>query len=115
MRLFYGTGNTSKLRNMRALLEGLPIELISPLEHNIELPSVPENGNTPWENAKDKALAYFRATGMPSMGLDSGLYVEGLLQDEQPGTHVRRVNGRTLSDEEFINYYASIICPSIIA
>lgn len=108
MKLFYGTGNISKLRNMRALLEGFPIELISPLEHNIELPAVPENGNTPWKNAKDKALAYFRATGIPSMGLDSGLYVEGLLQDEQPGTQVRRVNGRTLSDEEFINYYVSI-------
>jgi 8-oxo-dGTP diphosphatase len=108
MKLFYGTGNSSKLRNMRALLEGLPIELISPLEYAGNLPEIPENGNTPWDNAKDKAMIYHKLTGMPSMGLDSGLYIEGLSLDEQPGTHVRRVGGRTLTDIEFIEHYSSI-------
>ena len=108
MKLFYGTGNVSKLRNMRALLEGLPVELISPLETGMTLPAIAEDGVTPWENAKKKALGYYRATGMPSLGLDSGLYLEGLPQDQQPGTHVRRVEDRTLSDGEFIQYYSAL-------
>ena len=108
MKLFYGTGNTSKLRNMRAILEGLPMELISPLEHPVALPEVSEDGQTPWDNAREKALAYYRATGMASMGLDSGLYMEGLPAEEQPGTHVRRVGGKTLTDAEFIDYYAGV-------
>lgn len=108
MKLFYGTGNSSKLRNMRVILEGLPVELISPLEHAVVLPQVREDGITPWDNALEKAVAYYKATGIPSMGLDSGLFLEGLPQCEQPGTHVRRVNGRTLSDEEFIDYYSEI-------
>ena len=32
MKLFYGTGNQSKLRNMRAILAGMPIELITPAD-----------------------------------------------------------------------------------
>lgn len=100
--------NSSKLRNMRALLEGMQIELISPLEHQIELPPVREDWNTPWDNAKEKALAYFRTTGIPSIGLDSGLFLEGLSKSQQPGIYVRRVNGRTLSDKEFIEYYSGI-------
>ena len=108
MKLFYGTGNISKLRNMRAILEGLPIELVSPLEHHVALPEVSEDGATPWDNAREKALAYYRATGMASMGLDSGLYIEGLPQEEQPGTHVRRVQGKSLTDAEFIDHYAGL-------
>lgn len=108
MKIFYGTGNSSKLRNMRALLEGLPVELISSLETHIDLPNMEEDGKTPWENARKKALAYFEATGLPSMGLDSGLYIEGLSKDLQPGTHVRRVGNHYMSDDEFILYYSSL-------
>ena len=32
MKLFYGTGNQSKLRNMRAILAGMPIELVTPAD-----------------------------------------------------------------------------------
>lgn len=108
MKLFYGTGNASKLRNMRTLLEGLPIELISPLEVNAILPLIEEDGKTPWENAKKKAMAYHRATGLPSMGLDSGLYLEGISDELQPGTHVRRVGNCSMTDSEFILYYSSL-------
>lgn len=108
MKLFYGTGNVSKLRNMRALIEGLPVDLVSPLETGVELPVVEEDGKTPWENARKKAMAYHRATGFPCMGLDSGLYMEGLSENLQPGTHVRRVGEYSMNDEEFIAYYAAL-------
>lgn len=51
MKLFYGTGNQSKLRNMRAILAGMPIELITPADLGIRLPAVEETGATPLENA----------------------------------------------------------------
>ena len=93
MRLFYGTGNLSKLRNMRAILAGLPIELITHAELGITLPPVAETGITPLENAELKAQAYYKATGLPSFALDSGLYL---------------VAGKELSDEEFIAYYQQL-------
>lgn len=44
MKLFYGTGNQSKLRNMRAILAGMPIELVTPADLGIRLPAVEETG-----------------------------------------------------------------------
>lgn len=108
MELFYGTTNTSKFRNMQAVLAGLPIRLVSPAELGICLPAVEETGSTPLENAEKKALAYRAASGMASLGLDSGLYIQGLPENRQPGVFVRRVNGRELSDEEFIRHYTAI-------
>ena len=57
MKLFYGTGNQSKLRNMRAILAGMPIELVTPADLGIRLPAVEETGATPLENAALKAEA----------------------------------------------------------
>lgn len=108
MKLFYGTGNSSKLRNMRAMLAGMPIEFVTPAELGIALPQVDETGNTPLDNARLKAQAYYRKTGLPSFALDSGLYLEGLPAEKQPGPYVRRVNGRELSDEEFLSYYQTL-------
>ena len=108
MKLFYGTGNSSKLRNMRAMLAGMPIEFVTPAELGITLPHVDEIGRTPLDNAKLKAQAYYRETGIPSFALDSGLYLEGLPADEQPGPYVRRVAGRELSDKEFLSYYQTL-------
>ncbi len=106
--LFYGTGNVSKFKNMEAVLAGLPIRLISPGQLGIGLPEVVEDGTTPAENARKKALAYYRASGLPSMSVDSGLYLEGVAPQDQPGLYVRRVGGRVLTDEEFIAHYSGL-------
>lgn len=108
MKIFYGTGNVSKLQNMRSLLEGMPIELLSPAELPLQLPEIPETGATPLENARLKAHAYYRATHLPSFALDSGLYLQGLPDSGQPGPYVRRVGQKTLTDEEFIRHYSAI-------
>ena len=31
--------------------------------------------------------------------MDNNLYIEGLPEEKQPGTHVRRINGKELNDE----------------
>ena len=108
MKLFYGTTNASKFRHMQTILADLPIQLVSSAELDLSLPAVEENGATPLENAEKKALAYWKASGMACLGLDSGLYIQGLPDDLQPGLFVRRVGGKELTDEEFSHHYSAL-------
>ena len=36
MDVFYGTGNPSKLRNLQAILDGMPVRLLTPAQLGIE-------------------------------------------------------------------------------
>ena len=111
MKILYGTGNPAKLSAMGRRLETLGIELFSLKdikEMGLEIPQVEENGSTPLENAKIKALAYYEAFHMPVFSCDSGLYFDNVPQDLQPGVHVRTINGKYLSDEEMQAYYAGL-------
>lgn len=38
---------------------------------------------------------------MPTIEGDTGLFIDGLPNDKQPGLFVRRVNGKALSDDDF--------------
>lgn len=112
MKLLYGTGNPAKLSAMRNRLEKLDIELIGLQDLKEEgkmIPQVYENGSTPLENARIKALAYFEAFRIPVFSCDSGLYFDNVPDEVQPGVHVRNVNGKCLSDEEMIEYYAGLV------
>lgn len=109
MKLLYGTGNPAKLDAMRHRLAGLGIELIGLKDLNCaELPEIVEDGKTPLENARKKAEAYFNALHMPVFSCDSGLYFDNVAEDDQPGVHVRTVNGKYLSDEEMTAHYAAL-------
>ncbi len=111
MKLLYGTGNPAKLDAMKRRLEKLGIELIGLHDLKAEgatIPVVPEDGNTPLENARQKAVAYYKAFQMPVFSCDSGLYFDGVPEEIQPGVHVRTVNGNYLSDEQMLEYYSSL-------
>ncbi|MDF2923468.1 MAG: hypothetical protein K0R57_2382 [Paenibacillaceae bacterium] len=108
MQLLYGTGNPAKIKHMKEMLHGIEVEIIGLKDTGIQFDEIDESGNHPLENAKIKALAYYRKAGLPVFSCDSGLYIEGLEQDRQPGVHVRRVHGKVLNDEEMIAYYTSI-------
>ena len=108
IKLLYGTTNKAKITVMENTVGDLGIELISLNDLNCELPVIVENGKTPLENAEIKARAYYETFHMPVFSCDSGLYFDELSDEEQPGIHVRRVNGRELSDEEMTGYYASL-------
>lgn len=107
-KLLYGTGNPAKLAAMRSHLADLGIELIGLSELGKKIPEVTEDGHTPLENARKKALAYYREFQMPVFSCDSGLYIEGLPDDLQPGVHVRTVNGKYLTDDEMIEHYSNL-------
>lgn len=108
MKILYGTTNKAKLQMMEATVKSLGIELISLNDLQGELPYINENGNSPLENAEIKARAYYDAFRMPVFSCDSGLYFDELKEEEQPGIHVRRVHGKELTDDEMIQYYASL-------
>ena len=46
---------------------------------------------------------------MPVFSCDSGLYFDQVPDEIQPGVHVRHVNGKCLSDEEMMEYYAGLV------
>lgn len=86
----------------------LGIELIGLKDLNREIPGVIEDGSTPLENATKKALGYYEAFQMPLFSCDSGLYIDGIPEELQPGIHVRTINGKYLTDEEMLDYYSSM-------
>ena len=105
MKLLYGTGNPAKAAAMQNRIAGLGIELISLQDlqaQGVEIPDVPETGNTPLENARQKAHSYYESFRMPVFSCDSGLYFEDVPEAVQPGVHVRTVNGVCLTDEQML-------------
>lgn len=112
MKLLYGTGNPAKAAAMQNRLSELDIELITLKDlraQGIEIPDVPETGNTPLENARQKAHAYYEAFQMPVFSCDSGLYFEDVPEEIQPGVHVRTVNGVYLTDEQMLAHYIGLV------
>ena len=100
MRILYGTTNQAKLDSMKRITKVLGIEIIGLKDVNQPLPHIEESGKNPLENAKMKAEAYYKAFSMPVFSCDSGLYFDNIEEKLQPGTHIRRVNGKELTDEE---------------
>ena len=108
MKILYGTGNPAKLAAMQRRLKSLGIEVIGLKDMDMELPKIEEDGNSPLENARKKAVGYYQAFHMPVFSCDSGLYIDNIPKEEQPGVHVRTINGRYLSDEEMLAYYSGM-------
>ena len=108
MKLLYGTSNMGKLENMRRRVKGLNIQIVSLNDIDIAI-DIEEGGKDPLENAEIKARAYYKLSGIPTFSCDSGLYIDGLEDKDQPGVYVRRIEGKYLNDEEFIEYYSKLI------
>ncbi len=93
-RLVIATHNPGKLAEMRDLLAPHGIDAISAGELKLKEPD--ETGMTFRDNARIKAQAAARATGLPAFADDSGLAVAAL--DGAPGIHSARWAG---SDRNF--------------
>ena len=91
MDLFFGTGNQGKLRELRRLVEGLPIRVVTAADLGRPLPEVVEDGDTFAENAAKKAAAFARFAGLPALADDSGLCVHAL--EGAPGLYSARYAG----------------------
>ena len=89
MRLVLASSNQGKLSEMRALLDGLGIELVAQSAFGIG--DAEETGTTFIENALLKARHAAAASGLPALGDDSGLCVDAL--GGAPGLYSARYAG----------------------
>jgi len=86
-KLLIATENQGKMREIKALLADINLEIITP--HMIDLHlDVVEDGQTYAENATRKANAYAQASGLVTLADDSGLEVDAL--DGAPGLYSAR-------------------------
>ena len=103
-KLLLATNNEGKLREYRALLEGLPCQLTTLAEEGIEA-AVEEPGSSLEENARFKATTYARLSRLLSLADDSGLEVDAL--GGEPGGLSARYAGEGASDADRVNYLLS--------
>ncbi|MGL1891111.1 MAG: hypothetical protein OCD02_05755 [Spirochaetaceae bacterium] len=108
MEVLYGTTNISKIDHMKQMLDGSGIKIVTLNGLDTTHIKIIENGLTPRENAIIKAKAYYKAIKTPVFACDSALYFENVKPEHQPGTYVRRVNGKELTDEQMIEYYSKL-------
>jgi XTP/dITP diphosphohydrolase len=96
--LLLASANRGKLRELRTILEGLPVELVGLAEAGLgEPPEVEETGDTFLENALLKARAYAAWSGLAAVADDSGLEVDAL--GGAPGVRSARYAGPGASDQ----------------
>ena len=107
MNLLYGTTNKSKIEFMQACVAPLGINILSLADVLAPKLHIEENGSSPLENAYIKARAYYDALGTPLFSCDSGLYIDGLPDDRQPGINVRGP-GDHMTDADAIAYYTTL-------
>lgn len=107
-RILFATGNQSKARRFSTKLLEKGIEVLSLKDLEIKL-DVEEDGKDAIENALIKARACYKKKHMPIIGMDDSLYLENVPEDKQPGLYVRRINGKTLSDDEMLEYYTDLV------
>jgi XTP/dITP diphosphohydrolase len=96
IHLLFATRNEGKLRELRILLAGEPIQLESLAAH-VEVGEVEETGETFEANAVLKAAYAARKTGLWTVGEDSGIEVDAL--GGAPGIRSARYAGVHGDDE----------------
>jgi XTP/dITP diphosphohydrolase len=88
--LLVATTNTGKLREIRTLLAGVPVKLVT-LRDLPPIEEPDETGLTFEDNARLKALHYSARSGLPTVAEDSGLVIDGM--HGEPGVRSARFLG----------------------
>lgn len=106
-KVLFATTNPAKIKKYKIELEKRDVEVLTLNDLSVNV-TVEETGKDAVENALLKAKAFYEATGIATIGMDNTLFIEGIPEEKQPGTHVRRVGGKELTDEEMIEYYTNL-------
>ena len=97
VRLLVATSNPNKVREVREILEGRPVDVVGLNEYpGSVLPE--ESGTSFTENARLKARAAAEQTGQITLADDSGLCVDAM--GGAPGIHSNRFLGGETTPEE---------------
>ena len=106
-KILFATGNMAKVNRFLEGLLAKDIQILTLKDIDVNL-NIEENGKDAIENALIKARAYYEKTKIPTLAMDDTLYLENVPTNKQPGMYVRRVGGKTLTDDEMISYYSSL-------
>lgn len=95
-RIVFATGNAGKIREIREILQDIPLPVVSMREAGIDV-DVEENGETYEQNAliKARAVAALASPEDIVMADDSGLEIDYL--NKEPGVYSARYLGETTS------------------
>lgn len=97
-RLILSSSNPHKIGELRSILEGLSIEVISKKEAGFGELEVVEDGDTLEANAMKKALAMAEKTSDVVLADDTGLFVDAL--NGEPGVYSARYAGEDCSYQD---------------
>ncbi|MBQ8503624.1 MAG: XTP/dITP diphosphatase [Clostridia bacterium] len=97
MKIIIATHNKHKLKEMERILLPMGYEAVTDTMLGIELTDVEENGETFLDNARIKAQAGCKESGLPCIADDSGLCVDAL--GGEPGVYSARYSGTHGDDE----------------
>jgi XTP/dITP diphosphohydrolase len=107
MRLLVATTNRDKVREIRQLLDGMPLELTT-LDAWPHVTAPPETGRTFEDNARAKAFYYEAATHSLTVAEDSGLEVAAL--GGAPGVESARYGGQDATyPQKFALIYDALV------
>ena len=98
-QIVLASDNAGKLKEMSALLEGLPVQLLA--QGALGITSADETGETFVDNALLKASHAAEASGLPAIADDSGLVVHAL--GGRPGVFSARYAGPDATDAENVD------------
>lgn len=95
-KMVLASSNANKLREIRAILGDLEIEILSLSDMGLEGIEIIEDGTTYEENSLKKAREIMRRTGADTIADDSGLEVDAL--GGAPGVYSARFAGEAATD-----------------
>ncbi|MEF9960765.1 MAG: RdgB/HAM1 family non-canonical purine NTP pyrophosphatase [Niameybacter sp.] len=96
-KIIFATQNQGKVKEIKKILEGLPVEVLTMSEAGIDI-DIEENGATFQENAVIKAEALKGYTDAIILADDSGLEIDCL--NKEPGVYSARYLGKNTPYEE---------------
>lgn len=96
--LVIATKNKNKIKEISALLSGMPVNVLSLENGDWQVPEIVEDGKTFKENAVKKAKIIAGITNKFTLADDSGIEVDTL--SGQPGVYSKRFAGDNATDRE---------------
>ncbi len=100
-KLLLATNNKGKVREYQSLLQEARFDLVTPAQLGIKL-EVDETGSTFEDNARIKALAFAKVSGLLTLADDSGLEVDAL--NGEPGIRSSRYAGEGATDSDRVKF-----------
>jgi XTP/dITP diphosphohydrolase len=97
LKIVFASRNEGKVKEIKNMLEGIDIELVS-LNNYKNVPEIVEDGKSFFQNALKKAKTVSEITGEIVLADDSGLQVEAL--GGEPGIYSARYAGDQADDDE---------------